>query len=224
MMARETYMNASTALAFGIVDRIAASPVKSRVIASASSLPHRVYTALFGAGSGGNEPANKKETPMADSTPVAATLPEIQAAFPKASSDFIIKCLSRSLPLASVAAAAADELLTENEEMKAKMVAMEEELVALRAKAAEGDVPVEDDKEKEAAALAAANALATARRTGVTPVAKAASGSPSASARWNSAFEACLAKCNGNKAKAASLANRTNPGLREAYLAEANAR
>jgi hypothetical protein len=45
---------------------------------------------------------------------------------------------------------------------------------------------------------------------------------PTAGVRWDSAIEACLPKCGGNKVKAVAMANRQNPGLRAAYLAEVN--
>jgi hypothetical protein len=59
-------------------------------------------------------------------------------------------------------------------------------------------------------------------RGGVKPIAKAKTGGPSARVRWDEAVDSCLAKCGGNKVKAVALANRTNPGLRQAYLDEVN--
>ena len=65
---------------------------------------------------------------------------------------------------------------------------------------------------------------AKAKAKGVKPVAKARTSGPSASARWNQAIESCLPKCNGNKMKAAALADRNNPGLRQAFVDEFNAK
>jgi len=65
---------------------------------------------------------------------------------------------------------------------------------------------------------------AKARARGVKPVAKGASGRPSASVRWETAIKDSLPACGGNKMKAVALANRNNPGLREAMLAEVNGR
>ena len=225
----ETYFNATDAVAFGLADRITQLPVKGRAFAKLDSMPHGVVTALFGAGSGGDNDS-KKGTKMSESKPVAATVKEIKAAFPalaKAKPGFVIDCIERDLPLASVASAAAEEMMKENEDLKTKCLAMEEELNAIKAKAEESEVPKEDEAEAKAKAEAEEDGKkeeAKARARGVKPVAKGTGGKPSASARWNDAIESSLPKCGGNKMKAVALANRTNPGLREAYLAEVNSR
>jgi len=77
-------------------------------------------------------------------------------------------------------------------------------------------MPEEDDKKKEAEAKA--------RARGAKPLAKGTSGRPSAKARWDAAVESAMAKTRNDKPKAVALASRTNPGLREAMLAEVNAR
>jgi hypothetical protein len=184
-------------------------------------MPHRVVAALFGAGSGGDNDSEKGE-PMTESKPVAATLQEIEAAFPKASEKFIVKCLRRNLPLASVATAAAEEMMSENEELKKQVTAMEDELAKYKAMESESDDEEEapdaraeeDDEEKNTEAKA---------RSGVKPVAKARTSGPSARVRWDQAVDAAMAKTK-DKMKAVALANRNHPGLREAYLAEVNAR
>lgn len=209
----ETYLNAQQAVSMGFATRIAGQPVLGRKFANVSTMPHGVVAALFGAGSNGNKDS-KKGKPMSESTPVAATLKEIKAAFPKASSDFVVKCLEKSLPMASVATAAVEELMAENEQLKARVAAMEEE-----AKAATESDPIEPDEDDIPAE--------SAKAKGVKPVAKAASATSttsSAKARWHSAIDASLPKCNGNKMQAVAMASRNNPGLREAFLAEANAR
>lgn len=224
----ETYLNAQQSVDMGFAKRITGKPVIGRTFATASTMPHGVVAALFGAGSGGNKEPRKGK-PMSDSTPVAATLQEIEAAFPKASEKFIVKCLRRNLPLASVASAAAEEMMSENEDLKKQVTAMTEELA--KYKAAELEVSTEDDSEEEPMP-ADAKAMdgeedpmkAKAKARGVRPVAKARTSGPSASARWNQAIESCLPKCNGNKMKAAALADRNNPGLRQAFVDEFNAR
>ena len=155
---------------------------------------------------------------MSDSTPVAATLQEIKAAFPKAKSDFIVKCLERALPMASVAQAAVEEMMAENQEMAARCKAMEEELAKYKSMEPKEEEPVEamEDEEEE---LVESKATA---RGGVKPIAKAKEGGPSACVRWDEAVTQCLAKCGGNKVKAVALANRLNPGLRQAFLDEVN--
>jgi len=226
----ETYFNAAEAVAFGLADRITETPIKARAFAQLKNMPHRVVAALFGAGSGGDNDSEKGKT-MTESKPVAATLQEIEAAFPKASEKFLVKCLRRNLPLASVATAAAEELMAENEELMKKVSAMEEEIAKYKAmddEDAEAKA-MDDDEEVEAKAKAMddedeAEARAKARsRRGVKPVAKGTSGRPSASVRWENAVEAAMAKTK-NKMQAVALASRQNPGLREAYVAEANAR
>jgi ATP-dependent protease ClpP protease subunit len=213
----ETYLNAEQSVAMGFATRITGQSVLGRPFAKLKNMPHGVVAALFGAGSGGNQEPPTKVKPMSDSTPVAATLQEIKAAFPKAKSDFIVKCLERSMPMASVASAAVEEMMAENEMLRGQIKAMEEEMA--KAKSAmpteEEPVAMEHDDEEEAEAKAVA-------RGGVKPIAKSKTGGPSARVRWGNAVDSCLAKCNGNKAKAVAMANRTNPGLRQAFLDEVN--
>lgn len=225
----ETYFNATEAVAFGLANRITQKPVKGRVIARVESLPHGVATALFGVGSGGDNDSKKGKT-MSESKPVAATVKEIKAAFPalaKKRPEFVVDCIEREMPLASVASAAAEEMMKENEELKAKVAAMEEEMAKAKAKAeecddekpdakAEGEDDPDEDKKEDAAAKA--------RARGAKPVAKGTTGRPSAKLRWDNAIDAALAKTKNNRPKAVALVNRTNPGLREAMLAEVNAR
>lgn len=221
----ETYLNAQQAVSMGFASRISGQPVVGRAFAKLSTMPHGVVTALFGAGSGGENRETTQEKTMSGSQPIAATLQEIEAAFPKAKADFIVKCLKRSMPMASVASAAVEEMMAENDELRARIKAMEEENAKAKA---EGEEETGEDDEPAAKAKAEEteeeNPDAKARARGVKPVAKAKTSGPSASARWNSAIEACLSKTGGNKMKAAALANRTNPGLREAMLAEVNPR
>jgi ATP-dependent protease ClpP protease subunit len=223
----ETYMNATDAVANGFANRITSKPVQARAFARLDKMPHGVVAALFGAGSGGNEEPPKGRKPMADSTPVAATVQEIKSAFPKAKSDFIVKCLERQLPLASVAQAAAEEMMTENESLAAKVAAMEEELTSARAMmeelAAKARVMEGGDEEtEEAKAKGEYEEKVTARRTGVTPVARGAAGKPSARAQWHSELNARLA-AGKSRGVAILEIEKQIPGLRSAMLAEVNA-
>ena len=219
LMKRETYLNAEQAVAMGFAQRIAGQPVMGRPFARLSNMPHGVVAALFGAGSGGNTEPLSKEKPMSDSLPVAATLQEIRQAFPQAKSDFVIKCLERSLPMASVASAAVEEMMAENQALRAEVQAMKDEMAKAKA-----EMPAEDPAamEGEEVEEEMVEAKAVAKARGVKPVAKAKSGGPSARVRWDSAIESCMAKCGGNKVKAVAMANKQNPGLRAAYLAEVN--
>ena len=79
----ETYFNAEDAVSFGLADRITQKPIRGRAFARLDNMPHGVVTALFGAGSGGDNDSTKGQK-MTESKPVAATVREIKAAFPKA--------------------------------------------------------------------------------------------------------------------------------------------
>jgi ATP-dependent protease ClpP protease subunit len=226
ILKNETYLNAQQAVEMGLAKRIAGQPVIGRAFAKVKTMPHGVVAALFGAGSSGDNDSEKGET-MTESKPVAATLQEIEAAFPKASEKFIVKCLRRNLPLASVASAAAEEMMSENEELKKQVSAMQEELAKYKAmdeekaKAMEGE---DDEEKKPEIAMEDEEEKMAKAKSGVKPVAKARTSGPSASARWNQAIEAALPKCGNNKMKAVALASRNHPGLREAMVAEVNAR
>jgi ATP-dependent protease ClpP protease subunit len=226
ILKNETYLNAQQAVEMGLAKRIAGQPVIGRAFAKVKTMPHGVVAALFGAGSDG-ENRETEGKPMS-TAPVAATIQEIKAAYPKAKSDFIVKCLERSLPMASVASAAAEEMMSENEDLKKQVSAMQEELAKYKAmdeekaKAMESE---EDEEEEPAMAMEDEEKKVEAKaKSGVKPVAKARTGGPSASVRWNQAVDAAMAKTGNNKMKAVALANRNHPGLREAFLAEANAR
>lgn len=226
----ESYLNAREVVAAGFADRMTTKPIVGRVFAKIDSMPHGVVLALFGPGSGGNtEPP--KETTMADSNPVA-TLKEIKAAFPKAKAENIIRWVEMEKPMASVAAAAAEEMMKENEELAKANAALSEELELFKAKAAEEEPQPEpdgdeaesmEDEEVDAKAEEDEEVEAKAKRRGVKPIARGTSSRPSNGVKWTAAIEACLPKCGNNKAKAVAMANRTNPGLRQAYLDEVNA-
>lgn len=222
----ETYFNATDAVAFGLADRVTQKPVNGRPLACIATMPHGVVSALFGAGSGGDNDSTKGQK-MTESTPVAATVQQIKAAFPKAKAEFVLSCIEKSLPMASVASAAAEEMMKENEELKAKVSAMEEELAKAKAEItidteeedeempAESKAKAEKDEEKKADAKA--------RARGAKPVAKGTTGKPSASARWKDLIQAKVAS-GVPRADAVLKVDIENPGLRSQYLAEVNGR
>lgn len=221
----ETYFNSTDALAIGLADRITQKPVAGRAFARLENMPHGVVTALFGAGSGGDNDSEKGK-PMSESTPVAATVQQIRAAYPKAKAEFVLSCIEKSMPMASVASAAAEEMMKENEELKARVSAMEEELAKAKA-----EITIETEEEDEMPAEAKAKAAeeeekkadAKAKARGAKPVAKGASGRPSASARWRDLIQAKIT-AGSPRAEAIMKVDTENPGLREQYLAEVNAR
>jgi hypothetical protein len=159
---------------------------------------------------------------MSNTTPVAASLAEIKAALPKAKPDFILKCLERNLPMASVmseAAATLEEecmsLRAELEKMKSAK-AMEDEQMA-NAKAQEGEQMKAKAMEEEEQAKAKA-------RSGVKPIAKAASGvsgSASASAKWRSVLQSKI-DSGIPRAKAILAIEVEHPGLRQQMVEEVN--
>jgi ATP-dependent protease ClpP protease subunit len=214
----ETYLNATDAVALGFCNRITEKPITGRVFARLDNVPHGVVSALFGAGSGGEKRETTQEISMSDSQPIAATIEEIEAAFPKMKPSTVLACLKAKKPLASVAQAAVEEMMAENQEMAARCKAMEEELAKYKSmEHPEEEMPAEAMEDEEEVVESKAVA-----RGGVKPIAKAKTGGPSARVRWDEAVDSCLAKCGGNKVKAVALANRTNPGLRQAYLDEVN--
>jgi ATP-dependent protease ClpP protease subunit len=209
----ETYLNASSALANGFVNRITPAPVIGRVFAKVKSMPHGIVQALFNAGPGGDNRVPTKETPMSETQkPVAATVKQIKAAFPKAKNEFIVKAMEMEMPMEQVATAMTQETMAENDTLMARVQALETELAAMKAKAMEVETEVVEEVPVAVAPVAKAK--------GVAPVAKS-SGSKtfSAKAKWDESVAAFEAKGNP-RAKALSLANKANPGLREAMLAE----
>ena len=210
----ETYLNATTALSNGFVNRITPSPVTGKVFAKSKSMPHMVFASLFSGGQSGDNREPTKGKSMSDSQkPIAATVQDIKRKFPKAKADFIVKCMEQSMPMEEVAVAVVDEAMAENETLSAKVMAMEQELAALKAKAME--IEVKPDEEE---VMPVAKA-----KSGVTPVAKAkpGSGGVSAKAKWQSLIQAKVST-GVARARAVQFVNKENPGLREQMLAEVN--
>lgn len=219
ILKNETYLNAEQSVAMGFATRITGQSVLGRPFAKIKNMPHGVVAALFGAGSGGNQEPPTKVKPMSDSQPVAATLQEIKAAFPKAKSDFVVKCLEKSMPMASVASAAVEEMMAENEGLRAQIKAMEDEMAKAKAELPTEEEPAamegeEEEKVVEAKAVA---------RGGVKPIAKAKTSGPSARVRWSSAIDAKVS-AGIPRAKAILAIEKEQPELRTAMLAEVNAR
>lgn len=223
MMAADTYMNAAEAVAMGFVNTINPIRVPTRVVPQSrhSKMPQRVYAALFGAGSDGEnrEPTKEKPVSTESQKPVAASIKEIKAAYPKMKDSFYIGCLEKELPLASVATAAVEELMAENADLMTKCKAMEEQLAAK----AESETVTEDEP-ADAMEETPVEATAPKARAGVTPVARVTTSTApmAATEKWNSLVEAAIPKANGDRMKAVAMVNRMNPGLREKMVAESN--
>lgn len=211
---KEEFLNAEQAVSMGLCSRVVKAQKKTRSQLRAK-LPVQVFAALRGEGLGSEKVEEKKMSTQ----PVAATLAEIRAAFPKAKSDFVLSCLEKSLPMASVASAAVEEMMTENAALKEQCQALEEKCKALEAKAAITieEEPAETETEGE---MCEAKAKA---KPGVKPVARANGGtSKSARAEWESAIDAEV-KNGKSKFEAGKIVNKKFPGLRARYLQEVNA-
>jgi ATP-dependent protease ClpP protease subunit len=222
----ETFVNAEEAVAMGLATRVLPSNVKTRVSAKNKTMPLRVVASLRGEAPGGDNNSESRDKTMSN-TPVAATVSEIKAAFPKAKAEFIVRCLEKSLPLASVAAAAAEELMAENEMLTAKVKSYEEELMALKAEMTEeepkGEVVVveeEDDEEEMPSAKAKAKAKTGASAV---PKAKYRGNGQSARAKWTTVLAEEIQAHKGNRKQAFNAVLAKYPGLREAMLEEVNA-
>lgn len=213
----ETYYNANQAIAMGLANRMTPAPIMGRVFAKLNKMPHGVVAALFGAGSVGDNNATTRKIPMSEATPVAATVQEIKRTFPKAKADFVIKCLEQQMPMEQVAAAAVQDTTTENEALTARVAALEAQVASMKADEQSEVVPV------PVAAVPAEPVFAPKARSGVQPIAKATKAAPlvSAKSQWDS-HVAAKTTIGIPKAKAVSLVNRENPGLREQMLAEVN--
>jgi hypothetical protein len=222
IMSAETWVNAAEAISGGWANRITAPKKQLRAVARSKQMPQGVFESLFGDGfDAGQKRETDKERSMSDTKPVAASLAEIKAAFPKAKAEFVLNCIERQLPRASVmtdALAAMDEELNS---LRAKVAKFEEEAAAKAMETEEEVVPptTEDDKE-EVEAKAKAKA-----KIGVKPVAKSASGSApkqSATAQWTGSVSAKVSS-GLSRAQAIHAVEREFPGLREQMVEEANA-
>lgn len=215
LMKAETFFSATEALERGFATSLSGQTASTRLPeAFISSMPYGVVASLRPANGENPKP---KEKPVAEKNePVAASVKEIKAAFPRMGSDFVLKCVEKEMPMASVAAAAAEELMAENETMKAENEELKMKLAAMEEESAKAKAMEEEETSEEAEAKAKAKANG--------PVAVGGAGeSKTATAMWREAVEKCQAG-GIPKAKAVQMANRKNPGLRERMLAEANVR
>jgi ATP-dependent protease ClpP protease subunit len=219
---KETFLNAQQCVELGLANRITQKPVVGRVFAKTNNLPHGVVAALFGAGSGGNKNSQPKEKPMSESKPVAATVRQIKAAFPKAKETFIVRCMEKEMPMEEVTTAMGEELQEENETLSAKVKAMEEELSALKAAKA-----MEEEQVQMALAKAKAEedemCKAKAQQSGVKPVAKSQApvAATSARARWTGLVSAKI-QSGLSREKAILEVEKADPNIRLEMLSEVN--
>ena len=174
---------------------------------------------------------------MSSAPKVVATAKSIKARYGNVNPAFIVAALESELTDAEVG----DKLLTdvqqENEQLKAalaaaeqKMCQMQEEVMALKAKAqeqmpAQPAMPTEeDDEEEEPSVIVVPGAKAKAKaKPGVSPVAKVTAAKPrlTARAQWDEAIASYVAS-GISKQQAAQRAVRELRELHKALLEEAN--
>jgi hypothetical protein len=179
-------------------------------------MPERVQSSLNASGhSSGEVETQKGNNPMSNPK-ILATTKSIKLRWPSAKSDFIVAALDQEMTDEQVAEMYHSEMVKENEMLKAKIAAMEEEMVALKAMTV--TEVEEDDEEEKMVVMPAAKA-----RLGVAPVASVTASKPvaSAKAQWEGVVAAYTAQ-GMKKADAARKAAREHAGLRDAVIAEAN--
>jgi len=206
LMKAETYLNARQAVELGFADRVIGSePVAEKSL---------VFAAFF------------KEEAKEMIKPAPATLKEIKKAFPKAASDFVVRCMEEELPLEGVTSALLAELQQENETLKAQIKAMQEEMVQAKAISAKAeDMPATEDEDEIEDAPTAKAFKKSARKPGHKPLPQGFGKSGSftnAQEEWNESVNKYVA-LGMTKQKATVRTNRENPGLRERLVQEANA-
>jgi len=226
MMKEETWLSADEAVKLGFADKIISVETTEKPQFT-NTLPALVLACLR-KGEGNQPAATPQELEMSITRPVAATVKSIKAAFPKAKSEFIVKCMEEEKTDEEVAAAHAKAMEDENEELKARLSAMEEEMTALKAKAMEEEeetAKAQEEEEKVARAIEEEEKVkAKARATlGLKPVAAKITQPITGNAReqWNELVDKYVAK-GTPRIKAVLKANKARPDLREAVVAEAN--
>lgn len=229
-MKAETYYNADEAISLNLATTKSPRRKASRALTASAlpdSIPKRVVTDLRASRKKTASKTPTKSNAMSE-TPQPATIEQIESAFPKASADFVLRCLKQSLPMASVATAAAEEMMAENEALKSQVEELTAKLSQLEAAAAASSPSAEemsDDEEPMAEGMPEEQPTAAAV-PGTQPVQRA-SGTPgssarpstSARARWEQALSAELQHTNDRR-KAVLAADSKHPGLREQMLEE----
>jgi len=230
LLRAETYYNADEAQAAGLVSTVIRRRSPSMVASIYTGIPAKVAACLRQTNT--SEPASGVSTPVPKQSRQnmqAATIKEIREAFPKAKADFVLKCLEKEMPMTSVAAAAAEELMVENERLMAEI----EELRAKLAEAMEGgeemeaepvaesgeDKPSMSDYEDDDEEMMPR--MRGGKRPGSAPVTNVGGNGPrmSAKAAWDKAVEDAYAVTN-DRPRAVIMANKKNPGLRQQMLQE----
>ncbi len=174
LMKATTYFNAPEAVAAGFANRISGRAIPTRIKPTAqhTRMPQRVYAALFGATSTGEESETTKEQPVSTQKPTAASIKDLKAALPKMTATFYVRAMEDEMTTEQAIKAASDELAEQNEELLARVTALEEQLAGAKATAkaeseeepaAEGDDDPEAEDDEEITAKAKATAKPSAQ-------------------------------------------------------------
>ena len=227
VMRSETFLSAVDAVAEGYVDRILPTARRSSAAAKyQGNMPELVKASLNVSGDQCGEMEMQKGAKTMSTSKILATTKSIKARWPLAKSDFIVAALDQEMTDEQVAEMYYSEMVKENEQLKAKIAAMEEEMIAMRTKAEEmpqvqqEDHSNEEDDEGNVIIVPAAKAKS---RPGAAPVAAAAIvAKPRRTARqqWNDILEDFVAK-GMKRPEAAKRMAREYSDLREAVVEEA---
>jgi len=211
LMKKESFIGAKDAINLGLADRVIdmtpAQPINYQ-------LPEAVFVAMYRRAEG--DTPEHKENPMPEK--LFATVKTIKARFPKASTDFIVKCMEEEMTTEEVEAAHAKSMEEENETLASQLAKAVEEMEELKAVIAKINAEGETTEEEEPVPAA------RLRSTGVKPVAKPASEpkSTNPSADWADLVGSFITK-GKSRPEALKAANRANPGLRKLLVESANA-
>jgi ATP-dependent Clp protease, protease subunit len=210
LMAAETWMTGPQAVEAGFADTLTAP------LAVAATFDSRRFS----------------NAPKQGDRPMPATFADLKRAFPRAKSDFIVRCQERNLELDAaraeydeMMAKALEEMTEEAAKAKAELAEIKkEEETAAKAKAEEEEKQAAEAKAK-AKAEEEEKQAAAARARGVKPAKSAASAKAgqTATARWNGAINQ---KVQAGLTKAQAVAELVNedPELQAEFLTEARNR
>lgn len=136
LMDAESYLGATQAIELGFADRTIAHVSAPRALKPQASakrsnrLPVAVLASLYGRPPGKTQQA---ETPKEDTVPLTITPKMIRASFPKASNEFIIKCMDEEMAMEDVGEEYAKAMGEENTSLKDQLAKAMEEITAMKA-------------------------------------------------------------------------------------------
>lgn len=216
MMDAETYLDAEQARAKGLVDRVTPVAVRSnRQIVGSAKLPRYVVQALLG-------PQQREESEMTiEKKP--ATARAIKQALPKASADFIVRCMEKEMSMEEVK----DEYMETSSEEMVKLQEMVEELTEAKAaltqelEMAKAKVKaMEEEKQQEMSGRIAARHRAGGAAVPM-PVASGSSATSNPKAEWEQVVSDYVAS-GMTRMNAVKAANRSHGHIRSQLIQVAN--